>query len=147
PRGEHQGHEEVIAARQLAHHDEGAHRYVREAAIERSHSDQCEGPRVDGRILEDDGGRSAKSTAEQCTEHERGAEVTRAAPGADRERGGEKLGEAQEQEQLGSMPAGRHPAGARDRYLRRSVSPTQYPERASRATHPTPYYEDERDRE
>ena len=49
PLGEHQRDEQVVAAGQLADHDERAHRNVGEPAVERAHADQRERARVDAR--------------------------------------------------------------------------------------------------
>src|SRR5579859_2584194 len=80
--GEHERDEKVVAAGELAHHDERAHRNVGDAAIEGAHSDEREGARIDARIAEQSGERAPERAAEETSHHERRAEVSRAAAGS-----------------------------------------------------------------
>ena len=77
--GEHQRDEQVVAAGELADHDERAHRHVGGAAVEDAHPDERERAGIDARIVDEERGGVPERAAEEAAEHERGGEVAGAA--------------------------------------------------------------------
>ena len=55
PLGEHERHEQVVAACHFAHHDQGANRDVSETSVEGAHADQRESAWIDAGIVQEHG--------------------------------------------------------------------------------------------
>ena len=64
--GEHQRHQQVVAARQLADQHQRRQRRVRDAAVERPHGDQRERAGVDARIAREQLGGAPEGAAEEA---------------------------------------------------------------------------------
>src|SRR5262249_13456656 len=98
-----------------------AHRGIRDAAVERAHTDERERAGIDvGR--DEQLCRAAECAADEAAERERRAKVARAAAGAERQRGREDFHRHEREEEAHAPPPGRDPIGARDRSLRRAIS-------------------------
>ena len=135
--GEHEGHEQVVAPGELAHHDQRGDGDVRQPAVEDSHPHEREGARVD---VDDRGSEdvdehprdvgdveqqlrgAAEGTAEERAHDEGGAEVAGAPARSDGEGGGDDLEPAEKHEQRHRGPPLAEPGCSGDRHLREPVT-------------------------
>src|SRR5580704_6146082 len=120
--GEHQRDEKVVAAGELAYHDERRQRHVCQAAVERPHADESKCARVDARIVQKQLGGASESTTKYSPDDERGTEVAGASARADREGSREHLREPEQQKELDASPSPWKPRSSSNGHLRRTVA-------------------------
>jgi len=70
PLGEHQRHQQVVAAGHLAHQHQRRERCVRDATVERAHADERERTGLDRRIVEQEPGSEPERAPDQATDRE-----------------------------------------------------------------------------